>query len=160
MNEIVGDAFAAFSAEASAVPTVSLRAGNALDDYRTPPPFDPALDAITDDYLRRYSWGIGYLDAFSWRHYLPHLIEHAVRCHPTGSDITDALLQNLRPPDRGDRFAAMTVEQEAVVVRMLDLVAFSDASPHAAGAQVALEEWWAPGALYRPARASRERGSD
>jgi len=35
-------------------------------------------------------------------------------------------------------------------VRVLDLLAFSDGSAYAEEAQAALEEWWAPGALYRP----------
>ena len=153
MNDIARDAFAAFAAEAAGVPTVSLRAGDARDDHLPPPSFDPLLDRVDDDYLHRYRWGIGYLDAFSWRHYLPRLIEHAVRCHRAGSDVTDRLLHDLRPPDRDGRFASLSADQEAALVRLLDLLAFSEASPHADDARTALEEWWAPGALYRPARA-------
>ena len=62
--------------------------------------------------------------------------------------MTDALLQNLRPPDR-DRFSTLDSDQERVIVKLLDLIAVSETSPHAVDAQTALEEWWAPGALYR-----------
>lgn len=149
MNDLVRAAFAAFLDDLSAPPSVTLRGGDALDDHAMPAPFDPALDAITDDYLHRYRWGIGFLDPPSWRHYLPHLIEHAVRHQVAGSDVIDCLLERLRPPDTG-RLSALTTDQEAVVVQLLDSIAFSETSPHSAQAQAALEEWWAPGALYRP----------
>ena len=132
-------------------PLMSLRAGNAVDDHADPPPYSAETDAITDHYLCEFRWGISYLDGASWRHYLPHLLAHAAKHHATGSDVTDALIQNLRPPDRG-QLSSLSEAQERVVIEVLDLIAFCDTSPHSQAAQTALEEWWAPGALYRPAR--------
>jgi hypothetical protein len=45
---------------------------------------------------------------------------------------------------------SLTIDQEAVVSAFLDIMAFDDASAHQQLARTALEEWWAPGALYRP----------
>lgn len=148
--EIVRRAFEVFAAETAALPTISLRGGDAIDDYKEPPPFDTNVDAITDEYLFRYTWGVGYLDPVSWRHYLPHLMEHAVRLYQQGSEVIDALLNSLRPPDREpSRLASLSPDQEAVVVELLDLLAFSAESSHQDLACQVLEEWWAPGALYR-----------
>jgi hypothetical protein len=38
------------------------------------------------------------------------------------------------------------------VVTLLDTLAFSEASKWKSEAIIALEEYWAPGALYRPSR--------
>ena len=150
-SELVSEAFAAFAAEVAAMPSLSLRAGNALDEYNEPPPFDASLDSISDAYLERFPWGIGFLDAASWRHVLPFLIEYALRNVERGSNVTDALLSSLRPPDREPpRLASLSVEQELVVTRFLDVLAFSKGSLHQELACQVLEEWWAPGALYRP----------
>ena len=67
----------AFAAEARATPPTSLRSGNAIDDYGTPVPFDAVLDATSDLYLESFHWGLPHLDAISWRHYLPYLIDYA-----------------------------------------------------------------------------------
>jgi len=65
--------------------------------------------------------------------------------------VIDAFLTSLRPPDREPaRLASLSVEQEAVVSAFLDVMAFHDTSVHQELARTALEEWWAPGALYRP----------
>jgi hypothetical protein len=61
------------------------------------------------------------------------------------------LLNSLRPPDREPpRLASLSPEQMAVVTGVLDLLAFSDESAYRDLACQVLEEWWAPGALYRP----------
>ena len=99
-SSLVTQAFAVFAEEAAARPTVTLRAGNEIDEYRSPSSFDGSIDVVSDDYLERFSWGVGYLDAASWRHYLPHLIEYALRNLQQGNGVTDALLNSLRPPDR------------------------------------------------------------
>jgi hypothetical protein len=149
-TELVALAFAAFAADISRSPAVTLRAGNELDEYKTPSPFVAALDVVTDEYLEQYTWGVGYLDAPSWRHYLPHLIEYALRHIHQGSNVTDALLYSLRPPDREPpRLASLSPEQEALVTRALDALAFSEESAHQELACQVLEEWWSPGALYR-----------
>jgi len=152
MNEakaLIKEAFAAFQEDVSAIPPMTLRAGNAADNYMESSPFSADEDAITEDYLHKYRWGLGYLDTKSWRHYMPHLIEHSINHYVSGSDVTDALLQNLRPPDRGG-FSALNPDQEQVIVKLLDLIAFAEASPHISAAQTALEEWWGPASLYRP----------
>ena len=141
---------AAFAKDATSLPGITLRGGAALDGYDNPPPFDQALDEVTDTYLERYSGGLTFLDAASWRHYLPHLIEYAVRRFGQFTDVCDALLHSLRPPDREPpRLASLTPDQERVVTAFLELLAFSESSAHHAFACQVLEEWWIPGALYR-----------
>lgn len=148
--DLVTMANAAFAKDVAFPPGITLRGGDALDGYANPPPFDPALDAVTDTYLEQYSGGLTFLDAASWRHYLPRLIEYAVRHFGQFTNVCDALLNNLRPPDReSPRLASFTPEQERVVTAFLELLAFSKSSPHQDFACQVLEEWWIPGALYR-----------
>lgn len=147
---IVERAFAVFSEEVSSQPPITLRGGEALDRYETPPPFDLTVDAISDAYLEQYAGGLTFLDPASWRHYLPYLIEYAVRHAQKGSDVGDDLLSSLRPPDREPpRLASLSPTQEQVVTAFLEYLAFGDPSPHQAFACQVLEEWWIPGALYR-----------
>jgi hypothetical protein len=62
----------------------------------------------------------------------------------------DAFLASLRPPDREPpRLGSLSIEQETEVVALLDKLAFEDSSAWKAQAVTALEEYWAPGALYR-----------
>ena len=57
---IVRQAYEAFRIDVEWVPTISLRGGNAIDSYRSPPPYDPEIDTPTDDYLATYTfWGAG-----------------------------------------------------------------------------------------------------
>lgn len=130
---------------------MSLRAGNAIDDYAQAPPFEPTIDAVTPEYLERYAWGLHHLDAVSWRYYLPHLLRHALQnIGNPASNATDTLLASLRPPDRQPpRFGALSAAEEGAVVAALDRLAFAEESVWSAPAQVALEEYWAPGATYR-----------
>jgi hypothetical protein len=61
-----------FRADLVLDPPITLRGGNALDDYEQPPAVDPRLDDPTDTYLEQYAhYGLVYLDPPSWRHYLP-----------------------------------------------------------------------------------------
>lgn len=140
LEELITSTFAAFKTEAMSRPPMSLRAGDAVDNYADLPPYSDETDAITDDYLCEFRWGLPYLDSASWRHYLPHLLAHAVKHHALGSDVTDALIQNLRPPDRG-QLSSLSSDQELVVIKVLDLIAFCETSPHSQAAQTALEEW-------------------
>jgi hypothetical protein len=150
-SDLVKAATLAFKAESAEPPSTSLRGGGALDDYKAPPAFDAQVDKATDAYLERYIWGLGYLDPRSWRHNVPILIEYSVRHAEEGSNVGDALLNSLRPPDRDPpRLASLSAEQEFVVVKLLDYLAFSGISRHQEFACQLLEEWWAPGALYRP----------
>ncbi|MBH0187702.1 MAG: hypothetical protein HP493_02280 [Nitrospira sp.] len=81
---------------------------------------------------------------------MPHLIEYVVRHVGQFTEVGDALLNNLRPPDREPpRLASLTPDQEKVVTAFLELLAFSESSAHRDFACQVLEEWWIPGALYR-----------
>ena len=152
-DEIVRSAFEAFRADADTVPPLTLRGGNAVDSYDVAEPFDPARDEPTDAYIEGFAfWGLGYLDAQSWRHYLPRLVSYAFRRPDDPAMAMEALIRSLRPPDRyPPRLATLTAEQEAVVVAFLETLALGDGSSHVQDdAQQALEEWWLPGARHRP----------
>ncbi len=151
-EDISRRAFEVFRDDASAMPPMTLRGGDAVDSYYSPPPYDPDVDAPTDTYLEAYTfWGLAFLDAASWRHYLLRLIDYAFRHFDEPRMVVEGLLYSLRPPDRDPpRLASLTPEQESVVVAFLDEVAFADDSPHQDLAMQVLEEWWVPNALYRP----------
>src|SRR3954452_15265427 len=149
----------AFGDDLASPPPLTLRGANAVDGHDEPQPYDHALDAPTDEYLERYTfWAMPYLDARSWRHYLPRLIEYAL-AHPTDPRmVTEALVRSLRPPDRlSPRLATLDAKQEAVIVDLLKLIAVDDRRFTARDdAIAALEEWWLPGARARaPAAAPR-----
>ena len=152
-DEIVRRAFEVFRADAEAVPPLTLRGGNAVDDYDEAEPFDSAHDTETDAYLEGFAfWGLGYLDARSWRHYLPRLIDYAFRHPDDPRMVVEVLVRTLRPPDRyPPRLATLTADQEAVVVAFLETLALDDREGNSRGdARQALEEWWLPGARHRP----------
>jgi hypothetical protein len=153
--EIIRRAYEAFRADVDAVPAITLRGGDALDSYDEPPPYDPDVDAPTDAYLETYAFnGAVFLDPPSWRHYLPRLIDYALRniaSNAPGTMAIDALFWALRPPDRDPpRLASLDAEQEAVIVAALEQLAFSEDSVYREDAMQVMEEWWIPGALYRP----------
>jgi hypothetical protein len=154
-DEIIERAYQVFEADLAAPPAITLRGGEALDSYEAPPPFDPALDEPNDAYLEAYAFnGLGFLDPPSWRYYLPRLIDYALRniaSNAPGTMAVDGLLWSLRPPDREPpRLGSLTPAQEAVIVAALDQLAFSDDSVHRPDAMQVMEEWWIPGALFRP----------
>jgi len=159
-GEIIRRAFEVFRSDVDVVPAMTLRGGAAVDGYEEPSPYDADVDAATDAYLEQYAFtGVTYLDAASWRHYLPPLIDYALRHahdHAPGTMAIDGLLSALRPPDREPpRLASLTAEQEAVIVALLDVLAFDDDSVYRESAMQVLEEWWLPDALYRPPRPER-----
>ena len=152
-SDLVSRVFTAFANDVAANPLVTLRGGDAIDDYRQPPPEDSVSDTYTDAYFETYFWGVGHLDPQSWRHYLPYLIKYAMVHINEASLVVDALLTSLRPPDREPpRLASLTSEQEACVTAFLDALAFGQLSAHQELACQALEEWWAPAPLYRKSR--------
>jgi len=154
--DIVAGAFAAFREDLATNPPMTLRGGNDVDGYKRPAPFDVAIDDPTDAYLEGFTfWGLGYLDARSWRHYLPRLIDYALRQPADPAMVTEALVRSLRPPDRyPPRLATLNDEQERVVRSFLELVGLGAAVPHVqADAQQALEEWWLPNPRSRPTAA-------
>jgi hypothetical protein len=153
-SDLAARAFAAFQRDAAVAPPLTLRGGNDVDGYDRPQPFDASLDSLTDEYLEQFTfWGLVYLDAQSWRHYLPRLIDYATRRPDDPRMVAEALVRSLRPPDRyPPRLATLTSEQEAIVREFLELVALGDAFPDLqVDAQQALEEWWLPHPRARPA---------
>ncbi|MGH7553984.1 MAG: DUF6714 family protein [Longimicrobiales bacterium] len=153
-EQISRRAFDVFRGDAESIPPMTLRGGDAVDNYDEPPAHDPAIDNSTDEYLDTYAFtGLAFLDAASWRHYLPSLIDYALRNFRDAASVSlaiDGLLYSLRPPDRDPpRLGSLSSEQEAVIVEFLDTLAFGDESTHNDLAMQVLEEYWVPGALYR-----------
>jgi len=148
----VRQAFELFRADADAPPPLSLRGGCAVDGYDEAEPFDPVRDEATDAYLEGFAfWGLGYLDAQSWRHYLPRLIDYTFRRPDDPRMAVEALVRSLRPPDRyPPRLATLTRQQETIVAAFLERLALGEGFAHVQeDAQQALEEWWLPGARHR-----------
>ena len=148
----------AFRDELAERPALTLRGANAVDSYDDPEPFDPTLDEPTDEYLERFTfWAMPYLDARSWRHYLPRLIEYALAHPGDPAMVVEATVRTLRPPDRAPaRLTTLSGAQEKVIVEFLEHVALSDGEDGPADdARAALEEWWLPGApRHAPGSAS------
>ena len=142
----------AFRDELAEHPALTLRGANAVDGYDEPEPFDPSLDEPTDEYLERFTfWAMPYLDARSWRHYLPRFIEYALAHPDDPAMVIEATVRSLRPPDRAPaRLTTLSAAQEAVIVEFLEHVALSgDEDGSTDDARAALEEWWLPGAPLR-----------
>src|SRR5258705_8797418 len=116
-SDLAARAFAAFQHDAAVPPPLTLRGGNDVDGYERPQPFEAAIAQPTDEYLEGFTfWGLVYLDAQSWRHYLPRLIDYAIRHQSDPKMVSEALVRSLRPPDRyPPRLATLTSEQEAIV---------------------------------------------
>jgi hypothetical protein len=152
-GEIVERARKAFAEDAASVPPMSLRSGDDADSYRVPRAYDPDVDSPTQVLIGQLAfWAIPHLDAGSWRHHLPHLIEYGLAHRSDPGDLAvEAILWSLRPPDRDPpRLGSLSDEQEAVVVAFLDVLALDDASEHKDLATQVIEEWWGPRPLFRP----------
>ncbi len=161
-HDIVRHAYDAFAGDVSVPPPLTLRGANAVDGYAEASAFDPVIDDPTDAYIEGFAfWGLAYLDAQSWRHYLPRLMGYALRRPGDPAMAIEALVRSLRPPDRyPPRLATLTAEQDAVVVAFLEALALGgDAAPVQESAQQALEEWWLPGARHRPHRDAPPAGA-
>jgi hypothetical protein len=143
---------AAFEGDMAEPPPLTLRGANAVDAYGVPEPYDAEMDAPTDAYLEAYSfWAMPYLDARSWRHYLPRLAEYALRHPEDRAMVAESLVRSLRPPDRiPARLTTLSPEQERVIVALLELLALGRADGAlSADAAAALDEWWLPDARLR-----------
>jgi hypothetical protein len=150
---VVGRAYEVFRADLDRPPPLTLRGGNAVDGYDRPAPFDPAEDEPSDAYFERFAfWGLGYLDARSWRHYLARLMDYVVRHPDDPAMVAEALVRSMRPPDRyPPRLATLTADQESAVRQFLEQVALGGLCPSVqVEAQQALEEWWLPNPRSRP----------
>ncbi len=152
-EKLIRRAFEAFADDVAAPPPLTLRGGNAVDGYDRPEPFDSTHDQPTDQYLEGFAfWGLAYLDAQSWRHYLPRLIDYALRRPDDPAMAAEALVRSLRPPDRyPPRLASLSPGQETVIVAFLEQLALGDSGSSLRDeAQQALEEWWLPNPRSRP----------
>jgi hypothetical protein len=152
-DSLVRRAFDAFRGDTSTPPPLTLRGGYAVDGYDLPEPFDVRLDEAIDSYIEGFAfWGLAHLDAQSWRHYLPRLIEYALGHRDDPAMVAEALVRSLRPPDRyPSRLGSLTSEQEVVVREFLELLALADVVAGVQDdAQQALEEWWLPNPRSRP----------
>ena len=150
--EIVRRACSVFAEDARRPPPMSLRSGEDADSYRVPRPYSPD-DAPTQALIGQLAfWALPHMDAQSWRHHLPNLIEYGLAHRSDPGDLAvEAILWSLRPPDRDPpRLGSLSDEQEAVIVAFLDVLAFDDASAFTDFAQQVMEEWWAPRPLFRP----------
>jgi hypothetical protein len=153
-HEIARRAFEIFQLDATESPPLTLRGGNAIDSYSSPPPYDAQLDQPTDEYLELYHWGITFLDPISWQYYLPYLMAYAIRNLRGGTSmVIHSVLSSLRPPDQEPpRLASLSQAQEQVIVSFLDVLAFDEQSQWQAYALQAMEEYWLSDALYRRQR--------
>ena len=159
-REIVRRAFDAFRADVGSPPPLTLRGGERVDSYDFPAPYDATLDEPTDAYIEQFAFhAMPFLDARSWRHYLPRLMDHVFRRpdEPTGL-VIQALIRSLTAPDREPpRLATLVAEQEAVIVAFLEQLARDPQyGDNAEDAQQALLDWWVPNALHRPTAAEIE----
>ncbi|MEJ0040236.1 MAG: DUF6714 family protein [Gammaproteobacteria bacterium] len=149
LEDLVAALGVAFELETAERPAMTLRSGDSIDVNGPVYPFDPALDAVSDDYLNRFADGLNYLDAISWRHYLPAFGAFALAHKGEGSNVVGALVASLRPPDREPpRLRSLSPAQEAVVRQLLEVLAFAEDSVWQNDACQALEEWWIENPLY------------
>jgi len=152
--ELVRKARDAFRDDLASPPALTLRGANAVDSYDRPEPFDASVDDATDEYLEGHAfWAMPYLDAGSWRHYLPRLIEYAL-AHPADpAMVVEGTVRSLRPPDRMPaRLTTLSPAQEEVIVAFLERLALDgEEGSTRDDARLALEEWWLPGAHLRAA---------
>ena len=133
------------------VPSMTLRSGNEIDNYDNPISFEELIDVPNDKCLEDFYYGMSYLDSKSWKYYLPIFIDYSLRNYITSNSIViDSLISSLRPPEREPpRLSTLNEEQKKAIVTFLDTLAFDNKSIWKNEAMVALEEYWAPGALYK-----------
>ena len=148
-QELIQSAYGVFHDELVKIPPMTLRGGDAVDSYDLPPPYDEELDQPTDDYLQQYAYfALPHLDALSWRYYLPFLIDYALRhataeAPPESSLVVEGTLSSLRPPDREPpRLSVLKAEQESVIIKFLDILAFDERSDYQDYGMQVLEEYW------------------
>jgi hypothetical protein len=85
--EIVERARRVFAEDAARTPPMSLRSGEDADSYRVARPYVPE-DAPTQALIGQLAfWALPHLDAESWRHHLPHLIEYGLAHRSDAGDL-------------------------------------------------------------------------
>ena len=88
-EEIVSRAFEVFRTDIESPSAAHATRRQRRGQLQPAVPFDPAEDEPTDAYFEGFAfWGLGYLDARSWRHYLPRLLDYAFR-HPNDPAMVD-----------------------------------------------------------------------
>lgn len=158
--EIVRRAFEVFRADVESPPPLTLRGADRVDSYDFPEPYDAELDEPTDAYIEQFAFhAMPFLDARSWRHYLPRLMDHAFRRpdEPTGL-VLQAVIRSLSAPDREPpRLMTLNADQEAIIIAFLEQIARDAAREfEAEAAGQALLDWWVPHARHRPTPAEIE----
>src|SRR5215218_9279384 len=117
-GELIRRGFELFHEDVQRPPPLTLRGGERVDSYESPTPCDEKVDEPTDEYIEAFAFhAMPFLDARSWRHYLPRLMDHVFRrpAEPTGL-VASALIYSLRPPDREPpRLATLRPEQDAII---------------------------------------------
>jgi hypothetical protein len=131
---------------------LSLRQGDEIDSHETPAPDVIPVNwrDVPENELETYHWGFTYLDAESWRFYLPAFLTYSVRYLSRGKSlVVAACLSNLRPPDKvPSRFSTLSVCQRRTVVTVLEFLAFDSESDFTTDACQVLEEYWMEHPLY------------
>ena len=148
---LIEKAYNEFHTEKDYFPAMTLRSGKSVDSGREEIEFNRLLDKPSYKYLEDNYDGICFLDPQSWKYYLPILIEFSIKNYTSSNSmVIDSLLASLRPPDRKpSRFRSLNKEQENVIIEFLDKLAFDEQSNWKKESMLVLEEYWAPGALYR-----------
>jgi hypothetical protein len=132
----------AFASDLVILPPLTLRGADAVDSYRAPSPYDLELDAVTDAYLERYYFGVAHLDAQSWRHYLAPLLVYASRHRERVTEVAEATLWSLRPPDRDPpRLASLSWKQVSAVNDVLESLEHDPECAQRAFAEQVRREW-------------------
>jgi hypothetical protein len=135
----------AFAIDLIALPPLTLRGANDVDDYRSPAIYDPQADRVSDEYLERYHYGVAHLDARSWRHYLPLLLSYGSRHRQRDTDVMQAVLWSLRPPDRDPpRLATLSSGQIDVIESWLATLAGDERCAQREFVSQVYREWRSP----------------
>jgi len=135
------------------LPVITLKQGDDIDAYgKSSEEKNAVLNdwrSIPDEYLVQYQNGLIYLDAQSWRYYLPAFLRHAVCNANRVSPATDACLSNLRPPDKEPpRLKTISPTERTAIVSALEYLAFDLGSVYQETACQVLEEYWVEKSLY------------
>jgi hypothetical protein len=118
--------------------SMTLRQGEALDDYATVPDEVAPSDwhSISDEDLQDSPYGVHYLDDVSKRYYLPAFLSYSVRHAPAEDMVTFNCLHTLLRPD------GLSHEQKAAVREALEYLAFDTSwEVRNAEALAALDRW-------------------
>ncbi len=126
---------------------MTLRQGDEIDSgYQIETPDDRApLDwqAVTDEELKKFQWGMDYLDPDSWQFYLPAFMRYAI-CYPSeNSLVIDRCISTLIPQDwKLDQFARLGEVQRQMIIATLEFLSYDEESEVDAEAFEVLADHW------------------